>query len=102
MDSEKIEDNEVGSTEFLLSDGKRMLRVKAEQSCWSISRWSDSVDKTTEKVKGWEPFKWCMDLGSVASKVFDFRLKNSDAKTLEELSNASVRIRQEIRKEFRL
>ena len=51
---------------------------------------------------GWREFKFFTDLGSLAGKIFDMRLKNADVSTLQELSEAAKAIRIEVRNEFGL
>jgi hypothetical protein len=101
--SEGIDENDVCRASFEIHDGQRMLRVQALKDCWAIQFWATNTNqKTGEDESGWRSFKYVTDLGSAAGKIFDFRLKNSEAKTLEDLSIMAKTIRSEIRREFRL
>jgi len=92
---------ETGGASFLIHDGKEMIRVVALENCWALQKLKSNTNQVTKVVtESWQAFKWCADLGSVANRVFNFRLKNSEVTTLEELSSAAKKIAADIRKEF--
>ena len=99
---DEMEDAGTNTASFLISDGRRDLMVKAKHDCWAICEWIDSIDPRTDKAKGWVPFKYVVDLGMVAGRLFEWRLKNSYATTLTELSEMAKQVRIDIRKEFTL
>jgi hypothetical protein len=101
-DSEGEELTEAGKAYFFIENGNETLRVKAFKDYWAIQKMTVNTDKDTGKeTANWVGFKFVTDLGSVANRIFDMRLKNSDTKTLKELSDAAKRIGEEIRKEFK-
>jgi undecaprenyl pyrophosphate synthase len=97
-----VEDaEESGGASFLIHDGKEMIRVVAQDNCWALQRLKSNTNQTTKiTTEVWSAFKWCADIGSVANRVFNFRLKNSEATTLEEISSLAKQIAADIRKEF--
>lgn len=108
--SNEMQDPDEGDSEgkdslaasFVISDGKDQLRVKALKDCWAIQRWSFSKNKKTgEDESGWNSFKYVTDLGSIANRIFNMRLKNSEVTTLKELSAAAIQIGEDIRKDFK-
>jgi hypothetical protein len=117
---EVIEEEETGRASFIISDGKSELKVLALKDCWAIQRWNATIDsaefltraKDNKKIQvpnpefgkplGWVSYKYVTDLGSIAGKVFDLRLKNSEVTTLQELSEMAKKIRIDIRSEFGL
>ena len=101
IDVVEEDDNEVLKTSFIISDGKEDVKIVAMKNCWAIQRWKTSVNqKTGVDESGYASVRWVADLGSIAQRVFDMRLKNSEASTLLELSEAGKQIAIDIRKEF--
>ena len=104
--TEEFEDDSEGDDEgrafFFIHNGKEELRVKALKDCWAIQRFSQSTNsKTGEVSESWSGFKYVTDLGSVANRIYEMRLKNSEASTLKELSEFAIKIGSDIREEFR-
>jgi hypothetical protein len=103
IEMDAAEDNETLKTSFIISDGKENVRVVAMKNCWGIQRWKTSTNKKTkEDNSGWSTDRYVVDLGMVANRIFEMRLKNSEATTLAELSAASKQIALDVRKEFSL
>ena len=87
---------------FFVHNGQEELRIKAQDKCWAIQRFVTSTNKKTKQDEShWSSFKWVTDLGSVANRFYDMRLKRSEATSLKELSEAAFRIGEDIRKEFK-
>jgi len=87
---------------FLVHNGSEELRIQAQGKCWAIQRFVTNKNrKTKENQSGWVSFKWVTDLGSVANRFYDMRLKRSEATSLEELREAAIKIGEDIRKEFK-
>ena len=103
-DSEDDEELNALSATFLISDGKKELKVKAYKDYWALQRWVDKKDKDTKEVIGgdWVSFKYFANLGQLANRVFDFRLKNSDVENLNELTETARKICKEIKEEFEI
>ena len=100
-DEGESEGSEVGRANFLIHDGTRMLRVQALKDCWALQYWSEASEEA-KRESAWVAFKWLTDLGNVAGKIFDIRLKNCEVTTLKELSEMAKSIRDDVRKEFSL
>lgn len=102
-----LEDAKKYKAHFIISDGKDEVLVKAEANCWSMS-WKvyeyakDDIKKLNPIGFRWESRKWVTDLGCVASRIFDLRLKACNTRTLEGLSKMATQIRDDVRKEFKL
>lgn len=103
IEMDAAEDNETLKTSFIISDGKENVRIIAMKNCWGIQRWKTVTNKQTkEETSDWVTSRFVVDLGMVANRVFEMRLKNSEATTLAELSAASRQIAIDVRKEFSL
>lgn len=102
IDTEETTDEmETLKTNFILSDGKEDVRVVAMKNCWGIQRLREHVNKETKEITStWTTDRYVVDLGMVAHRVFELRLKNSEASTLLELSAAGKRIAEDVRREF--
>lgn len=102
IDPEETTD-EVLKTNFIIHDGKEDIRIIAMKNCWGIQRLKNSTDKETKEVTSeWVTDRFVVDLGMVANRVFEIRLKNSEATTLQELSRAGKQIATDIRKQFQV
>jgi hypothetical protein len=95
------EGEETGRASFTIHNGKEEIRVQALKDCWALQKWITAEDgaKTASR---WKSFKYITDLGSVANRIFEMRLKNAEVTTLQELSVASKQIGVDIRREFSL
>ena len=101
IDTVEEDDNEMLKTSFIISDGREDVRIVAMKNCWGIQRFKTVTNKKTkEETSDWVTSRYVVDLGSIAQRVFDMRLKNSEASTLLELSEAGRQIAADIRKEF--
>lgn len=99
---EDDEEQDALAATFTISDGKRELKVRAYKDYWALQRWSEKKDKDTQEVVGgaWKSFKYFANLGQLANRVFDFRLKNSDVANLNELTEIARKMCREIKEEF--
>jgi hypothetical protein len=86
---------------FLVHDGREQLRVKAYVNYWALQYLSPMKNKITGiENPTWKDFKFFANLGQLANRIFDWRLKNSETTTLKELEQNAKRIGDEIREEF--
>lgn len=99
----EAQEEETLKTNFIISDGKEDIRVIAMKNCWGIQRWKESANKVTKEITaGWVTDRYVVDIGMVAHRVFELRLKNSEASTILELSAVGKRIAEDVRREFSL
>ena len=101
-DSEGSEE-EIGlPAQFIIKIGTQDYRVKAYKDFWALQKWVEYTSKETgvKVVRGFQSFKYFANLGQLANRVFDFRLKNSDVDNLNELTETARKLVIDIKKEF--
>lgn len=101
-ESEGEDYNAVTSAHFFINVGPKKYRAIGLKDCWALQVWKEVKQEDALVPSGWREFKFFTDLGSLAGKIFDLRLKNSEATTLQELSDMAKQIRIDVRKEFHI
>jgi hypothetical protein len=99
---EENEGDDKARAYFMTTDGVSEIRIQALKDCWAFQKWEPTIRKETGLPCGWKAYRYVTDLGSVANRIFNLRLKNAEVTTLKELSEASRRIGEEVRAEFNL
>lgn len=96
------QEDEIYSTTFTVNINGKEERVACNENNWMLQQWRQGKDKNGKDTSHWESYKWFADLGSLAARVYDLRLKHTDANNIKDLKAYAKQIAIEVRKEFSL